>query len=154
MRKSRLVIPGLICFMMASAITTHAVLSMPCGLRQHFLVRNLLTNAIGVIALLMVALLARRSRGHLVVLWTMFGSAIAWLFLTTFHWPLAAYFPPVAAAWLSSGCAVAAVDDRRRAAWIVVGIWCLAIGLYATRHIMLERERPSVACSISAGQTN
>ena len=51
MRKSRLVIPGLICFMMASAITTHAVLSMPCGLQQHFLVRNLLMNLIGIIAL-------------------------------------------------------------------------------------------------------
>jgi hypothetical protein len=110
--------------------------------------RDLLANAVGLSAMLCVALLARRI--HFVVLWAIFASAMAWLILTTFHWPLVAYFPPIAAAWLSSGCAVAAIEDRWSAAWIVVGIWCLAISLYATRHIMLERERPFVACSISA----
>ncbi len=152
MKMYRLIIPGLISSAMAAAITMHSMCVLPSGLIQLFLMRYLLANAVGLCAMLCVALLARRI--HLVVLWAIFASAIAWLILTTFHWPLAAYFPPVAAAWLSSGCAVAAVDDRRRAAWIVVGIWCLAISLYATRHIMLERERPSVACSISAGQTN
>lgn len=154
MKKYRLIIPVLICSAMAAAITTHAMCVLPSCLIQHFLMRDLLANAVGLSAMLCVALLARRI--HLVVLWAIFASAImAWLILTTFHWPLAAYFPPIAAAWLSSGCAVAAVEDRRRsAAWIIVGIWCLAISLYATRYIILERERPSVACSISAGQTN
>lgn len=148
------IIPGLICCTMATAITMHSVLVLPRCLQQHFLVRNLLTNAIGVIALLMVALLARRSRVHLIVLWTIFGSAIAWLFLTMFHWPLAAYFPPIAAVWLASGCAAVAVENRRRAAWVVFGIWCFAAGLYAVRHAMLEQERPSATCINSAGQTN
>lgn len=152
MKMYRLIIPGLISSAMAAAITMHSMCVLPSSLIQLFLMRYLLANAVGLCAMLIVSLLARSI--HLVVLLAIFASAIAWLILTTFHWPLAAYFPPVAAAWLSSGCAVAAVDDRRRTAWIVVGIWCLAISLYATRHIMLERERPSVACSISAGQTN
>lgn len=147
-----ILISGLICSVMAAAITTHSIRVLPSGLIQHFLMRDLLANAVGLSAMLCVALLARRI--HLVALWAIFASAMAWLILTTFHWPLAAYFPPIAAAWLSSGCAVAAVEHRRSAAWIVVGIWCLAISLYVTRHIILERERPSVACSISAGQTN
>lgn len=154
MRKSRLVIPGLICFMMASAIMTHAVLSMPCGLQQHFLVRNLLMNLIGIIALVTVALISRRSVGHLVALWATFGASTVWLPMVTFHWPLAAYFPPVAAAWLVSGCAAVAVENRRRAAWVVFGIWCFAAGLYAVRHAMLEQERSSATCINSAGQTN
>lgn len=148
------IIPGLICCTMATAITIHSVLVLPRCLQQHFLVRNLLTNAIGVIALLMVALLARRSRVHLIVLWTIFGSAIAWLFLTTFHWPLAAYFAPLTAAWLANGCAVAAIVNRHRASSLVVGVCCLTATLYAVKHTMLERERPSATCNISAGQTN
>lgn len=154
MRKSRLVIPGLICFMMASAITTHAVLSMPCGLQQHFLVRNLLMNLIGIIALVTVALISRRSGGHLVALWATFGASTVWLPMVTFHWPLAAYFPPIAAVWLARGCAAVTVESRRRAAWVVFGIWCFAAGLYAVRNAMLEQERPSATCINSAGQTN
>lgn len=152
MKMYRLVIPGLISSAMAAAITIHSMCVLPSSLIQLFLMRYLLANAVGLCAMLIVSLLARSI--HLVVLLAILASAMAWLLLTTFHWPWAAYFPPIAAVWLASGCAAVAVENRRRAAWVVFGIWCLAISLYATRHIMLERERPSATCGISAGQTN